>query len=148
MDSESRAKPRKSRASLSGFFRGRDRSSAPSIAAQLTAQHQSSDDSLDRQREKARYFQAVETLHDAVEKCGSLWKSFNFAELDGELEDVTDSQFKNKIDTALEVCKDKVKDRSALKKCGHALKCCFMAFSPFAKNVLTIAKEGSAVSPH
>ena len=102
-------------------------------------------DSLDTKRTKARYVEADIILQKAVKECGHQWRSLNFTEVLGELDNVNHSQFKNKIDLVLEAYKDKLKDHTTLRKCGHAIQCCFTAFGPLAKNMLAIAKQGSAV---
>jgi hypothetical protein len=149
MDSESRLKPRK--ASLFGFLKRKDQTHSPSdLPPQATSSTSTPESSViaespDRQRTKTRYLKAVKILQKAVKGCEDQWGSFEFTELNGELENVDDSQFKNKIDTVLATYEDKVKDRSGLSKCEYAIKCCFTAFSPLAKNLLSIANEGSSV---
>jgi hypothetical protein len=103
-------------------------------------------ESNDRQRTKARYVEAAKLLEEAVNGREDLWGSLDFPGLDGELDDVDDSQFKIRVDSLLESNKNRVKDRNTWAKCGHTIECFFTAFSPFAKNFLTIAKEGSAVN--
>jgi len=132
---------------LSALFKPKNQTPSPIVPPQSAPNTKppGTEDSLDRKQTKARYVEADKILQQAVKKCGDQWRGFNFAELIGGLENVNDSQFKNKIDMVLEAYKDKVNDRTALGKCGHAIQCCFTAFSPLAKNLLTIAKEGSAV---
>jgi hypothetical protein len=70
---------------------------------------------------------------------------FDFPEFQGEQESFDDSGFKDRIDTVLRARRDAVNDRTALGKCGHALQHAFTAFSPFAKNFLTITSQGQSV---
>jgi hypothetical protein len=104
-------------------------------------------DSPDTQRTKARYIAAAKALDEVVKGHESQWGSFDFPELRGELTDFNNSQFKDKINEVLQARKLQVKlDRTEWRKCTHALECVFTAFSPLAKNILTIAKESQSVS--
>jgi hypothetical protein len=100
----------------------------------------------DRERTIERYREATKLLQEAV-KGHEKRETFDFPELRGEPEDFNDSQFKDKIDGVLKTRKDDVKDSGMWKKCEHAVQCAFTAFSPFAKNFLTIATQGAAVYP-
>ena len=99
----------------------------------------------DKQRSKDRYFDATRLLEETVKAYQGKWGSFDFPELKGEPEDFNDSLFREKINTVMIAQKTKVNDQSAWEKCRDATRCAFIAFSPFAKNFLTIAKEGQAV---
>lgn len=92
----------------------------------------------DRQRVIARYAAATKLLEEAVTGLGGIWGSLKYEELaePGEY----DAQFRDKINRALETRRDKVSDITAWEKCRHAIHCVCTAFSPFAKNFLTIAK--------
>jgi len=103
------------------------------------------DDFGDRRRVKARYKAAATLLRESIESCQSNWESFDFQELSDEPEDFNDAQFRNKINLALASKEDSIKDRTASSKCRYTVECIFTALSPFAKNFLTIAKEGQAV---
>ena len=145
MHSNTHSKPQKLNR-LSAFFR-RKNQTPPSIVPPQSARNtrpSDTEDSLDRKRTKGQYVKANEMLQKAIKECGDQW-SFDFAELNGELENVYDTQFKFKIDLMLEAYKEKVNDHTALGKCGHAIQHFFTAFNPLAKNLFTIAKEGSAV---
>jgi len=98
----------------------------------------------DRERTRERYKEASNLLQDAVKR-HEKWGAFDFPELTGEPEGFNDSQFKDKINAVLQSRKQALKDLSGWKKCEHAVQCAFTAFSPFAKNFLTIAKEGQQV---
>jgi hypothetical protein len=119
-----------------------------SVSAELQQQPTpapSHTESPDRQRSKARYLEAITLLEDAVKGREALWGSFDFAQLQGELDDLSPSQFRECIDTVIER-NASLKKITAWGKCEDALQCCFTAFAPFAKNLLIIAKEGQAVS--
>ena len=102
-------------------------------------------ESADRQRTKARYREAAKLLEEAVKGRESQWGKFEFPELVGELEDFDVSEFKDNINSILEKRKGDVQDDTAWRKCEHAIQCFFTAFSPFAKNFLSIAKGAQAV---
>jgi hypothetical protein len=99
----------------------------------------------DRQRTRAKYWDAVKLLQETVKTYEDRWGSFDFPELKGEPEDFDDILFREKINTVMDARKNDVNDQTAWAKCKHAVQCAFTAFSPFAKNFLTIAIEGQAV---
>lgn len=100
----------------------------------------------DNERTRARYMEATKHLEKAVMQDTQKWGSFDFPELQGEPEDFNDSRFIDKINNIMEAQKNKVRDRGTWEKCRDALRCAFSAFSPFAKNFLTIASEVTTVS--
>jgi len=91
-----------------------------------------------------RYREASQLLHDAV-KGHQKWGAFDFPELAGEPEGFNDSKFKEKIEEVLQAQKQAMQELSGWGKCKHLIQCAFAAFSPFAKNFLTIAKEAQQV---
>jgi hypothetical protein len=99
----------------------------------------------DRQGTRTRYFDSAKVLEDAVKANEDKWGSFDFPELKGEPEDFDDSQFREKINTVIDARKNDVHDQNAWAKCRNAVQCAFTAFSPFAKNFLTIATNVQAV---
>lgn len=99
----------------------------------------------DRQRTRANYLDAAKLLEETVKGYEGRWGSFDFPELKGEPEDFDDSLFRERINAVIDARKNEVNDQTAWEKCKHAIQCAFTAFSPFAKNFLTIAKEGQAV---
>jgi hypothetical protein len=103
--------------------------------------------SPDRRRTMERYQQAAKLLEDAVNGRGDTWGGFDVSLLDGEPEDFNDSQFRDKVNAVLDARKDTVESRSAWTKCCRTFQCAFVAFSPFAKNFLAIAKEAQSVCP-
>jgi len=98
----------------------------------------------DRERTKDRCREAAKLLHDAVKERDE-WNAFDFPELSGEPEAFNDAQFKDKIDKVLHSRNPAMKELSGWGKCTYAIQCAFAAFSPFAKNFLTIAKGVQAV---
>src|SRR5277367_2233392 len=98
----------------------------------------------DKERTRERYKEASELLQDAVKR-HQKWGAFDFPELTGEPEGFNDSQFKDKINAVLRSRKQAMEGLPGWRKCEHAVQCAFTAFSPFAKNFLTIAKEAQQV---
>ena len=101
----------------------------------------------DRQLAQARYKEAANRLKKAIEVRRGSWDSFDFEELTGEPERFDDPQFKNKINTVLMSRKTSIQDRKGWTKFTYAVECVFTAFSPFAKNFLTVAKDAQSVIP-
>jgi len=99
----------------------------------------------DRERSRERYTEASQLLHDAVKGKSDKWGAFDFPDLKGEPEGFRDSEFKNKINAVLQSRKEAMQGLSGWRKCEHAVQCAFTAFSPFAKNFLTISKEAQQV---
>ena len=100
----------------------------------------------DRQRARDRYVEATRFLHETIQGHKDQWGSFDFPQLNGEPEDFQDSQFKSNLNAILELRKTNAKDKTPWEKCGDVIECVFTALSPFAKNFLTIAKEGTNVT--
>jgi hypothetical protein len=98
----------------------------------------------DRERTKERNQKASELLQDAV-KGHEKWGAFEFPDIPGEPKGFNDSKFKEKLDAVLESRNQAMKHLSGWGKCGHAIQYTFTAFSPFAKNFLTIATQGQSV---
>jgi len=143
---QSGQKPRKG---LSSLFKWKEQTpqTPPNTASQSNQESPVSgiSESSDRQRTKARYLDSIKALEEAVKGHENQWGSFDFPELRGELEEFHTSQLKDKVNEALEAREHQVKGRKAWRKFRHAAECCFTTFTPFAKNFLTIAKDGSSV---
>ena len=105
------------------------------------------DVSPDRRRTIERCQQAAKQLEDAVNGRADVWGGFDVSLLKGEPEDFNDSQFRDRVNMVLDARKDAVESRSAWAKCCRTFQCAFVAFSPFAKNFLAIAKQAQAVRP-
>ena len=58
------------------------------------------------------------------------------------MEDFDDSRFREKINIVLEAHKI-AENQTGWGKCKEIVQCVFTAFSPFAKNFLDVAKDGS-----
>ncbi len=99
----------------------------------------------DRQRVVVRYVAATKLLEETVKGVGGIWGSLKYEELAEP--GVYDAQFRVNINKVLETRREKVKDISIWEKCRHAIHCVCTAFSPFAKNLLTIAKGCQPVCP-
>jgi hypothetical protein len=98
----------------------------------------------DRQRAQTRYKETADQLKEAIKSRSGL-SSFDFEELTGEPEGFDDSQFKSKINAILTSREASIKDRKGWSKFTYAVECVFTAFSPFAKNFLTVAKNAQSV---
>src|SRR5437762_2120346 len=99
----------------------------------------------DRERTRIKYLDSTKQLEEAVKSNENTWGSFDFPELKGEPEDFDDSLFRENINTIIDAQKNEVNDQTSWAKCKNAVQCAFTAFSPFAKNFLSIAKDGQAV---
>jgi hypothetical protein len=103
-------------------------------------------ESLDTQRTRTRYKNAVEFLQDAIEAHGgNSWQGIQLSTLEGEIQDLNDSHFRKHIDEALEVQNISINNQGAWEKCMHTIQCMITALSPFAKHFLTILHQGSSV---
>ena len=114
MPSNTPSKPQKPNR-ISALFK-RKNQIHPSIDPQQSVPNtkpSSTEDSQDRKRTKARYVEANKILHKLVKECGDQWSGLDFVELN--VENVSDSQFKNKIDMVLEGYKNKVNDHTERK---------------------------------
>ena len=98
----------------------------------------------DRERTRVKYFDSAKQLENAIKSNKDKWGSFDFPELKGEPEDFDDSLFRDKMYGIIDARKKDV-DQAVWAKCMHAVQCAFTAFSPFAKNFLSIAKDVQAV---
>jgi hypothetical protein len=105
-------------------------------------------DYSDRQRVQSRYQEAATQLKEAIKIRKGPSDSFEFEELSGEPECFDDAQFKNKINAILTSRETSVTDRNKWSKFTYTVECVFTAFSPFAKNFLTIAKNAQSVSQY
>ena len=133
-------------------FRSWIKGNKTSVEATHAASTQASQKSLhhangDRERTNERYLEAVSLLHHAVKgnQEYSNFESLDFLELVGEPEKFNDSQFREKINIAMESREKAVKDSSAWSKCKNTVECMFVALSPFAKNFLSIAQSAQSV---
>ena len=106
-------------------------------------------ESTDRKRTRERYVEAAKLLQDTVNIYKDKWGPFDIPAFNGELEDFSNSRFKEQLDSVLET-NMKAQNRSTWERCSYAMQCCFIAFSPFAKNFLTIAANAQSVKrlPH
>jgi len=83
-------------------------------------------------------------LEDALKGRNEKWGNFEIPKLEGELENVNPKEFKQKLEA---LCQSYSQNRepNVLSQCAHAIECCFTAFSPFAKNFLSIGKAAAQV---
>lgn len=129
--------------------RGRFKSLKSKRKGSQSAQSQSSqannNDYNDQQRVIIRYDEAVSQLKEAIKIRKGVWSSFDFDELPSEPGGFNDSQFQNKINAVLISQETSIKDKKGWSKFTHAVECVFMAFSPFAKNFLSNARNAQSV---
>ena len=83
-------------------------------------------------------------LEDALKSGNEKWGNFEIPKFEGELENMNQGEFKEKLEGLCQLYSQKRKG-NALAQCAHAIECCFTAFTPFAKNFLSIAKEAAQV---
>jgi len=125
---------------------GSSNASSPAIKVPQDENASIDRESSDTQRAKARYFEAAKFLQEAIKQfSGSRGCQFEFAKLTGE-HDFNDIAFRETFNAALETFKPTLKDAGTWQKSRRALQSLFTALSPFAKNFLTIATEGAAVT--
>ena len=146
MDSK---KPRK-RDRVISLFKRKERTSSPQSTSIPTGDLTQSPPPInaetgDTERARTKYLDSVKLLEEAVKSNEDTWGSFNYPELKGEPKDLDDSLFREKINAVIDARKGAVNDRNAWAKCKNAVQCAFTAFSPFARNFLTIAKDVQAV---
>jgi hypothetical protein len=93
-----------------------------------------------------RYQKAVKVLRETLRgKSNSAWGSFELPELD-DLSDLDGlRKVREGINVATEFRKESLKNPSMLSKLNVIMERTFTAMSPFAKNLLAIAKEGQSV---
>jgi hypothetical protein len=105
-------------------------------------------DSHDREETKQRFEKASQALEDAL----TVWKSWKYAEsgvtefpeLAGEPERF-DDEFRNKLEKIMDTRKAALDDKSIWTKSGDTIVAIFTAFSPFAKNFLSVAMQAQSV---
>ena len=103
----------------------------------------SSQDFGDRQRVLERYTETAHALKESIQASkGHQWGSFDLPDLSGEPLDFDDSLFRSKINEASTARKAAIKDQKSWGKCQQAA---LSVFSAFAKNFLTIVKDGQVV---
>jgi hypothetical protein len=98
-----------------------------------------------RKETKERFINAATFLQESLK----LWQedsenSLDFPELAGEPE-TFDLQFRKKLNLILDSRKESIKDKSTWSKFGDTIVGIFTALSPFAKNFLSVAREGQSV---
>jgi hypothetical protein len=106
------------------------------------------DPSGDQERTEGRYKEAVEQLKNSIRLPRKNWETFEILDFKN-LADVTDPiyQLREDIKKTLDARKDAFKDQSFWSKSKRITERIFTAISPFAKNFLFVAQQGSNVFP-
>jgi hypothetical protein len=149
MDPDKPQKPRKGDRFFSKLPFGRSRATTPGSSRGATptpVPSTSQDESSDRQRTRHRHDEAVKELKNAIKDRTAKWGSFTLPEIGGQDEYCDVSQFKENINTILADRIESLENKTSWEKCEHVLERWFIAFTPFAKNALDIATQGSNVS--
>jgi hypothetical protein len=105
-------------------------------------------DSHDQEETKQRFVKASQSLEEALR----VWKSWKYAEsgvtefpeLAGEPERF-DDEFRKKLEKIMNTRKAALDDKSIWAKSGDTIVAIFTAFSPFAKNFLSVAIQAQSV---
>ena len=92
------------------------------------------------------YETAKRKLKEALKIRRDDWESFEFPELDGLSEQRDISKLQLEIDKILALRKQSIKDPKGWSKLKVIMEHAFMAFTPFAKNVLNVAMPANQVS--
>jgi hypothetical protein len=98
----------------------------------------------DRERTKARYEKAANKLKKSLSHCGENWGLFDIPEFN----DIADNallQIEETVENMLTAREKSMKNSEFWSKKKHAIQRIFTMVSPFAKNLLQIAKQGSSV---
>jgi len=98
----------------------------------------------DKERMRERHLKAMSLLEDALKVGNEMWGNFEILKLEGELENVNLTEFKEKLEALCQSYSQK-RNCDRLAQCVHVVERCFRVFSPFAKNFLSIAKEAAQV---
>ena len=99
----------------------------------------------DGQLAQTRYKEAASRLKEVIQIRKGPWQSLDLEEFDCEPGGFNDSQLKTKINAVLISREKSIKDRKGWAKLTYAVECVFTAFSPFAKNFLTVAVNAQSV---
>jgi hypothetical protein len=102
----------------------------------------------DREKTEKRYREAVEQLNKSVKLPRKNWEVFDIPDFKN-LADVNNPipQLQEDIKKTLDAKKEAFNDPSFWSKSKRLTETIFTAITPFAKNVLLVAKEGSNVFP-
>jgi hypothetical protein len=98
----------------------------------------------DRERTKARYEKAANSLKKSFSLSGGNWEPFDLP----EFSDIANNallQVEEAVETMLTAREKSIKNLEFWSKKKRIVKRIFIMVSPFAKNILQIAKEGSSV---
>jgi hypothetical protein len=101
----------------------------------------------DRKRTEKRYEKAVQQLEASLRLKfrGANWQTFEVPRFNDIIEKDPFPQIRTDIEKMLDTREESIKDQSFWSKSKNIMGNIFTATSPIAKNLLTIAKEGSSV---
>jgi hypothetical protein len=153
-------------AMLRNAFRPKSRNSPPGVKSQVkritssdvsssTASSQTigsqridpSNVSGDRKRTEKRYEKAIQQLEASLRLKfrGANWQPFEIPTFNDIIEKDPFPQIRMDVEKMLDTREESIKDRSFWSKSKNIMGNIFTSTSPIAKNLLTIAKEGSSV---
>src|SRR5271170_7337264 len=132
---------------LASRSKRREATTLPEGNQSLRSSLATSNEYNDRQLAQNRYKEANSRLKELIKNGKGPWDSFDFEEEFSREppEGFDDSQFITKINEILISREKSIKDRKGWAKFTYAVECIFTAFSPFAKNFLTVAANAQSV---
>jgi hypothetical protein len=111
-------------------------------------EHAEFDNLTDRERTELRYKDAVERLQKSLKHRPANWETFQISSLPNIITNSNTDHLcylQAEINKILESHKNSVKNANILSKGKSIVERTFKALSPFAKNILIVAKEGQSV---
>ena len=99
----------------------------------------------DRERTEKRYKKAVQGLEESIKHRQANWESLELPDFAKISENDLLPQLRQEIKKILDARESSIRYQSFWSKAKHIMERAFVSTSPFAKNLLFIAKEGSSV---
>ena len=101
----------------------------------------------DTKRTVNQYGDSLRELKEAVKLAHGPWKVFQFSELESIPEDIDPSRLRQAINDVFKSTEGRIKSPSRWAKCKRVIEVVYTALSPVVKNVLSIGRDSSGVSP-
>lgn len=98
-----------------------------------------------KERARERHLKAMSLLEDVLKGRNENWGNFEIPKLEGEMDDLNPTEFKNKLEALCQAYCQKRNSEGLAQQCAHVVERCFKGFIPFAKTVLSIAKPAYQV---